>query len=411
MGMIKVDTGNLISIDSSSDWTSRLATSGKPPNDRPIPNLDNCLIAFEYAPDWRGVMAWDTFAHHTVILRRPPWGGQANRVWTERDDILAMRWMQQHGIQVLKSTVQDAVASHSQNSPVNPLTDYLSGLEWDGEQRINTVLRDYFGVKHNDYSCAVGRAWLVSAVARAFQPGCKADHCIILEGREGIKKSSALKVLAGKDWFTDHVPKDLAKETAMHLQGIWVVEFGELEGIGSSDNKAESVKAFLSQTTDRYRPPYSRRVIQQDRQFICTATTNKDVYLPSEDGNRRLWPVTCEHIDIAGIVRDRDQLWAEAVVLYNQGEPWHLPKWVEQLAHKEQAARYEADPWQDRIAKFLSGRKDISISEILEKSLDKKVSDWTTRDQMRVARCLKALGWEQYRMAGTGARRYRPTGQ
>ena len=169
------------------------------------------------------------------------------------------------------------------------------------------------------------------------------------------------------------------------------------------------VKAFITRKVDRFRPSYGRRVIEVPRQSIFIGSTNQDVYLKDETGGRRFWPVRCEsQINLKAIERDRDQLWAEAVSLYDAGTPWWFADGETiAAAREEQAERYVPDPWQESIAKFLAPQDSVSTDEVLMSvGLDK--SRWTRADQMRAGACLKVLGWERLQIRdGTGRRVYR----
>lgn len=390
-----------------SDWRDGLVTHGNPP--RPRATLDNCLTALEFCPVWVDVLGFNEFTHQTYKRRSTPWGSRPGP-WTDNDDRLALRWFEQNDILCTPKIATDAIVTHAHRHTINPLLDFLNNLEWDGWHRVDTWLRDYLGVKHTDYSCAVGRAWLISAVARAYQPGCKADHCLILEGPQGKGKSTALRTLAGDDLFSDYMSSDLgSKEASILCIGVWIVEFAELEAIMHKESKVESVKAFLSRVEDRFRPHYAKQAIRVPRQCIFSATTNRDVYMFDDSGNRRFWPVECGRIDLNGLARDREQLWAEAVKLFLDGEEWWLTSEHEALARMEQVKRYETDGWHGIIAPWLIHKKktDVSIAEVLTECIRREVQSITRSDQFRVVKCLNSLGWKQYRQGKTGERRYR----
>lgn len=380
---------NVHSIDDS--WTDRLKTYGSPP--RPRGNLLNAITAFRHAPRWRDVLAYNEFSHRVWIRKPTPWG-RANTEWTEADSSLASAWLQDQNIEVSTSIASEAAQRVAEESRFNPLIDYLTSREWDGYARVDTWLRDYLGVRWDDYSCAVGRCWLIGAVARVIQPGIKMDSCLILEGKQGRGKSSALRALAGAEYFSDYVSSDLgSKEASILCLGKWIIEFSELEGIGHQHARVDTVKSFLSRSEDYYRPPYGRVSVTMPRTCIFAATTNREVYMADESGNRRFWAVACGHIDVRGLERDRDQIWAEAFKLYTEGNAHWLDDDMERIAEREQASRYDNDPWQDSIAGWLKGKKKITVSEILEDCLKREVSQRVRADQMRVVRCLKALGW------------------
>lgn len=230
-----------------------------------------------------------------------------------------------------------------------------------------------------------------SRVARIYRPGAKADCCLILEGPQGIKKSTALRTLAG-EYFTDELADLGSKDAALQIRGVWIVEISELDSLARSE--IASIKAFMSRTADRFRPPFGKRVIECPRQCVFAGTVNHTEYLRDETGARRFWPVLCGAIDIEALARDRDQLWAEAKSRYSSGEKWWLDtSALVEIAAEEQAARYQGDPWEEVVAPWLEARTSVSISEVLDKCVCKPQAQWTQADKNRVGRCLRALGF------------------
>jgi len=188
----------------------------------------------------------------------------------------------------------------------------------------------------------------------------------------------------------------------MQARVAWGIEVAELAAM--TRGEVERIKAFISRPVDRFRPSYGRRVIEAPRQCVFIGSTNADAYLKDETGNRRFLPIRCGEINLDALKRDRDQLWAEAVVAFKGGQPWWINSEAMIEAREEQDARYQADPWQDKITGYLFGRADISISQILGDCFGLEVGRWTQVDQNRVARCLRKEGWIRY-YAGTRARR------
>jgi len=268
----------------------------------------------------------------------------------------------------------------------------LQGLRWDGVERVDRWLWAYLGAEDTEYSRAVGSRWLVSAVARVLRPGAKADCCLILEGAQGIRKSTALRKLAG-EYFTDELADLGSKDAAMQTRGAWIIELSELARLSHSE--VARIKAFMSRTTDRFRPPYGMRLVESPRQCVFAGTVNHSTYLRDETGGRRFWPVACGRIDVDGLTRDRDQLWAEAKARFDAGVVW----WCRTGANGrgQQVDRYEGDPWEEVIAPWVESQSSVSISEVLEKCLQKLQALWTQTDKNRASRCLRALGWERYR--------------
>ena len=213
---------------------------------------------------------------------------------------------------------------------------------------------------------------MISAVARVFAPGCKADCCLILEGEQGIKKSTALRALA-QPWFTDEIADLGSKDAALQTRGVWVIEIAELESLSRSD--VGKIKAFMSRATDRFRPPYGKRPIDSPRQCVFAGSVNHGTYLRDETGGRRFWPVACKAavIDVDGLAACRDQLWAEATALYFDGRPWWLDSVaLNREAAEEQADRYEGDPWDELILAWAQDRESVAIADVLSMCLEKR---------------------------------------
>jgi putative DNA primase/helicase len=273
---------------------------------------------------------------------------------------------------VSKDIAGHAVQTVAREFPFHPIRDYLNGLVWDGIPRINDWLTLNLGVYPADYVRAIGAKWLIGGVARVLRPGCKNDTCLVLEGPQGLLKSTALRTL-GDPWLTDEIADLGTKDAALQVRGVWIIELAELDAMGRSE--ASRTKAFMSRSTDRYRPPYGRHPIEVPRESIFAGTVNHDTYLKDETGGRRFWPVRCEKINIDELRRDRDQQWAEAVVRFKQGEPW----WIETTelgakAADEQQQRYDEDAWQPLIRDWTECREYVTIDQILKDCLKRKLA-------------------------------------
>ena len=257
---------------------------------------------------------------------------------------------------------------------------------------------DYLGTERNDYAEEVGARWLTSAVARIYRPGAKADCCLILEGRQGLKKSTALRTIAG-EWFTDEIADLGSKDAAMQTRGVWIIEIAELDSLGRPE--VSKVKAFMSRACDRFRPPYGRRLIESPRQCVFAGSVNQSSYLRDETGGRRFWPASCTRILIDELARDRDQLWAEAVLRFRGGSVWWLDSVeLNRIAQQEQSDRYEGNPWDEviafwlehptarndcgnPIAPFTSNDESVSIHDVLLHCVGKRQELWTQCDVAR----------------------------
>jgi predicted P-loop ATPase len=381
-----------------STWKKDLIRSQRVGNasaGRVLPILANAIAALRHAPEWSGVLAFNEFALGTTALKPAPWGTVSNGEWTDHEDRLTAEWLQREGVLVSVDIAAQAVQTVSRDHSFHPVRAYLDNLRWDGVERLDRWLSTYLGVEDSPYSRAVGSRWLLSAVARILQPGAKADCCLILEGPQGIRKSTALRSIAG-EFFTDELADLGTKDAAMQTRGVWIIELSELDSLGHAE--VARIKAFISRTTDRFRPPYGMRLVESPRQCVFAGTVNHCTYLRDETGGRRFWPVVCGSIDIQALQRERDQLWAEAKARFRSGASW----WLEtadlvRLAGDQQEARYEGDPWEEILARWLDGRESTSVAEVLQRCIDKPQSQWTQTDKIRVARCLRSQGWVRYR--------------
>ena len=418
-------TGNIHHRPIRPRWANllRLDLAGTPER-----NEANVITALSNDEAFTGAVVFDEFRQEILIARALPWDQHRvlPRPWSDADDVRCAEWLQHREINVGPATVSRGINAVARDLRVHPVRDYLTNLLWDGDPRLETWVITYLGAEDTPLNRAVGSRWMISGVARILQPGVKVDHMLILEGPQGAKKSSALKTLAGAEWFTDELAEIGSKDAAQQMRGMWVIEFAELDAISRAE--VSRIKAFLSRTTDRYRPPYERYVVEMPRQCVFAGSVNPDTYLRDETGNRRFWPVRCGTINLDALRRDRDQLWAEAVARFSAGAIW----WIDDpvltaAANVEQDARYQADAWDARIDRWLvferrranhgyagyddwrdeeleraSPLTDASVGEILEGALGIEPARWTKADQMRVGAYLKRNQWQRYqRRSGT----------
>jgi predicted P-loop ATPase len=397
--------------DTSELWRGHLllTTTGTPK-----PLLANAITALREAPAWQGVLAYDEFAMESIVSGAPPWDFKSlqwvPRAWASHDDLLTAEWLQRAGIAVNTQTAAQAVEACARDRAFHPVIDYLTGLEHDGKARANAWLSTCLGAEQTAYNETVGRAMLIAAVARVFQPGCKVDTVPIFEGAQGAKKSTAVKMLFDP-WFSDELADLGSKDAAMQTRGVWGIEVSELDAM--SRMEVSRIKSFITRTTDRFRPPYGSRIIESPRACVFWGTTNSDGYLKDETGGRRFWPVKIGKINVEMLRDMRDQLWAEAVVLYNANVPWWITKQETQRdAERHQRDRYIGDPWDEIIAAYVDLYSEVTIPDVLTNALHIDKARWTQAEQNRVARCLKAQGCHRIQVR-TGDKRvwkYRKSG-
>jgi len=377
-------------------WLGRCQVA---PNGKAIPNLNNTLIGL------RAIMA-EHFAYdamqRTPMLVKPLEGkaGFRPRPVTDVDVTWCQERLQQLGLERIGyETVQQAVQKVAHECWFHPVRNYLDNLRWDGQPRLAGFFPVYFGAEACPYAETIGTMFVVSMVARTFEPGCKADHMPVLEGPQGTLKSSACRVLGG-EWFSDNLPDVTAgKDVSQHLRGKWLIEVSEMHAM----NRAEAalLKAFITRQVERYRPSYGRLEVQEPRQCVFFGTTNKEAYLRDESGGRRFWPIKAGTINVDALARDRDQLFAEAVYLYRKGMQWWPDRDFErQHIAPEQSARYEADAWEENIAEYLKTRSRVTVGQIAREALAIETPRMGTADQRRISAALDRLGWKREREDG-----------
>lgn len=376
-------------------WERDLARSEK---GNLLPTLGNVHLILSNHKSWQGVIAQDDFAGRVVKRKKPPFGRQGERgEWTDMDDIRCVLWLsQKYGISVRQDIVMNAVLLVADQTHFHDVREYLDGLVWDRVERVRTWATTYMQVADSEYVQLAGMKWLIAAVARVMRPGCKADNVLILEGKQGWGKSTALEVLASKPWYTNSPIRIGDKDTYAVMAGKWIIELAELDSLNKSDSSA--AKSFFATETDRFRNFYGKRATDVHRQGVFAGSVNFDTYLKDESGNRRYWPLRVSGpIDIDGLRRDRDQLWAEAVHLYHQGVIWHVTEAERPLFEIEQTERYEGDVYEDKIARHLEMQTRVTMEEILGDVLKLDTSKWTLPEQRRVGKALKSLGWVRKR--------------
>jgi len=308
---------------------------------RPLSCLTNCLIWI--APE-SSRLAFNEMTFAPEIDGRP----------MTDDDFTALNITAENmaGVPVSLGHVRQATVSLRLRRPHHPIRSYLQGLErdatFDGKPRLDEWLTTYLGVAKTSYSQAIGKMFLISMIARIFEPGCKADYLLVLEGEQGLIKSTVCEILAGAEYFSDCLP-DIAtagKDVSVHLLGKWLIEIAELHAMSRADDKL--LKSFLSRKTEKYRPPYLRLETAQPRH------------------GRRYWPAKVGEIKVEDLRRDRDLLFAEAVLEYRKGARWWPDRAFESEQIKpEQDARYEDDPWQTTIADFLLAKTETYVASIM----------------------------------------------
>lgn len=369
-----------------------------------ISNLSNLIIIISQDPVLRGLCAHDEFNGENVLQAPPPplsdtapsQPGPYPRAWERADVSMVRSYIQRVWIKrAARDDTEEAMGAVAAMRRLHPPKQWLSSLRWDGRPRLDAWMIHGLGAEDTAYHRAVARSFLIAAVRRIRQPGCKFDHMPVLEGPQDAGKSTAIRRLFSDTWFTDALPDALhSRDAALALHGIWCVELAELEQL--LRNEAETIKAFLSRSTDRYRPPYGQAFVWRPRQCVLIGTTNSYDYLRDSTGNRRFWPVRCGIINIEWFDLCREQVWAEAAARETLGEAhWIKDTAIIDTARTTQAARLQDDVWEERVLRYVSDLSQVTTSQVLSHCIEVAMERQGRREQMRVAYILKVAGWEQ----------------
>jgi hypothetical protein len=383
------------------DWAEHLQQDGR---GDPLANLANTLTALREAPELSDAFGYDLMLQAPVLTKPLP-GGAADdlpRPVQDGDVSVVQEWLQRCGLQrVGRDTTHQAVDHRASERAFHPVRDYLNALRWDGTARLKTWLETYLGTEPTDYARGIGPLFLLAMVARVLQPGVKSDYMLILEGPQGARKSTVCSILAGS-WYSDSLPdiRSGGKDVSQHLRGKWLIEIAEMSALDKAE--AAALKAFITRTEERYRPSYGRKEVFEPRQCVFIGTTNKAAYLRDETGARRFWPVRVGEIKTEALVRDRDQLFAEAVRLYRQEARWWPDAALEALIRPEQDARYEADAWEEAVAAYIEGKPETTVLEVARQGLFVETPKLGTADQRRIVAILERLGWIRGKRTATG---------
>jgi predicted P-loop ATPase len=384
-----VTSGELVS---AGDWRKELERNQ---DKRPKTSLKNLLLIFENIDGPEPFLSRDEFAVEDRWLKPMPWGKWTGETLTDDHsrtikEFLARKFRMEPDI----SRIREALLIIANRNRFHPVRDFLKTLKWDKVRRAETWLEKYLGATGpKEYVRAVSLKTLVAMVARVYQPGIKFDHVLILEGVQGAGKSSAARILADP-WFSDAFLNVSDKDAVMNMQGTWVNELGELSAMSRSE--VNSVKDFVTRQVDKIRPPYGALPIKYPRQNIFIGTTNNRDYLRDPTGNRRFWPVAVHQLDREGLMRDRDQLLAEALAWYWSGEPLYLNANDDALARIEQGLREEHDEMQTEVERVLAKENlsEFTFYELADIMPIGVISKTDQPTQKRVAKILRKLGFE-----------------
>ena len=359
-----------ISDGSDEDWAKKLDLNHK--TGAVELSLKNLILILQNDPALKGVAALNLLRGGPVMRRRAPWDQRKGQVpdggepWRDSDNAGLRYYLETKWGLVGKDKIQDALDLVREENAFDPVRDYLTGLVWDGVERLDTMLVRWMGAEDNKYVRAVTRKWCCAAVARAMNPGCKFDNMLILIGKQGIGKSNLARALS-RGWFTDSLGRmDASKDAYERLSGVWIAEIAELAAAKKAE--VEDIKNFISKQEDTFRKAYGRESATYKRHCVFYGSTNDQEFLRDRTGGRRFWPVEVVGFDrgqLKGFEAEVDQLWAEAVTRWRQGEVlWLDDAETYTMAEEMQEAHTAVDDWTDEIQTYLDTKLPIEWEDM-----------------------------------------------
>lgn len=370
-----------------------------------IQSVKNFEIALDNDNRLKGKIKFDEFSQQTYLMGNTPWEASRNnyRAWSSFDDSALFAILQSDYGLNSRNDYFDALKNVAMRNRFHPVRDLLNSLKWDGQGHIRGILPDYLGAEDTEYTYQVWRLWMLGAVARIFQPGCKFDYTVIFQGRQGLGKSTFLQLMALNDgWFNDSLDSLDSDKAAQSLMGSWIIELAELKSLARTAGGVDSVKRFLTATQDKYRVPYERRADIFLRQSVFAGTTNKSDFLQDETGNRRFLIVQTgvhepkKNLFDPEAMNDIKAAWAEAVHIYKTEKPkLLLPESCRKQAEELQAESMSDDGKIGIIQEYLSDKHRTCAIEIWQKALGEqgRPAKWQASEINNII--LGLPGWER----------------
>lgn len=322
-----------------------------------LQTIQNIVTIMEHDEGLKNRFKFDDLAKAAMVQGDLPWRdvNKYTELYVDADDAGLRNYLElMYGI-TARDKIKDALEIVVRNNVFHPVKQYLETVKWDGKERLERLFIENLGAEDNLYVREVTRKTFVAAVARIYEPGIKFDHVLVLVGGQGIGKSRLIEMM-GREWFSDTMGNLQSKDAMENLQGVWIMELGELAALKRQE--VDAIKLFVAKRVDQFRVAYARRVDKYPRQCIFIGTTNESEFLHDQTGNRRFWPVQCgEKRNWMLSSKDVDQLWAEACYWYTIGEDLYLTEEVERLAAGVQEQYTEQDDRTDEIRKYLE--KDL----------------------------------------------------
>ncbi len=362
-----------------------------------IGSLRNMVYVLANDPRWKERIRWSLFEEVVVLDGKPLRDNDLSKMAIWMDDVYDVRGS--------ADNLHRAVICVAEDHPFHAVRDWLGGIVWDGERRLDLLLCRYFGADDTPLHRKFSAGWLIGACARVFEPGCQLDTMLMLIGGQGVGKSQGCAALVpDRAWFGDSTFDIASKDAFINLHGKWIYELAECESLKRASDDAR--KAFITSRIDRYRKPFGRLAEDHPRQVLFVATTNNAEVLTDPTGARRFWTVLVGQPDLDRLRRDRDQLFAEALVRYRTGEQWHLDAEFAALLVEAQRQFEVPEAWESVISPWVELQDGpFTVEDAMRDGLGLSVDRWTPKVRQRVGKALSRLGCTKTRPRGDSARR------
>lgn len=358
----------------------------------PRSTLANAVLVLQHDPQFApDLLYYDEFLDR-ILVHDP-----ARREWRDVDDTRTAVYLQQVvGMQTISvSVVGDAVRLVASRRVRHCVREYLAALVWDGVERIAHAFEDGWGAEPSaaqpsEYLRAISANFLMGMVARVMRPGCQLDTMPVFEGEQGVKKSSALRIIGGAHYIaaTESVN---SKDFQQSLPGSWLAEIPELDSFSRADR--DRVKSIITIPIDRYRASYARHARDYPRQCVFAGTTNKDDWGNDDTGLRRFWPVRCGEIDLSLIAARRDQWFAEAYAKFLAGASWwETPRLATLAAQRD---RQNEDIWTSLVLEHVIGKSEVHLPDVLRDACKVREAEMNHTHKLRIGNILRLAGWKK----------------
>lgn len=388
---VEVESENVYNND---DWVKELQFNMKKDGSKKL--INSASNAFTICVNEFEDLVYDEFADDIFWIKSPI-GGIEKGGFKDGDLVILQKIIfEKYGTNLSLDNIYNGFKTGSKARKFHPVRDYLNSIKIEKRNGLaDEMLIKFFNAEDNQLNRDISRMWLIQAVKRVMAPGCQADYVLVLEGKQGIRKTKAIRCLAGK-WHQPNVGTVGTKDSFQNLQGKWICEFGELDSFRRVEQT--TIKDFITKTVDVYRPAYGRNVIEQPRQCVFVGTTNESKYLLDSTGGRRYWCVAVDDININELKKYRDDIWADAYRCFKDGLKAYPDEEKEVLLRQNQEERRVIDPWEDKIREYLETYPEdfIYSRELLTNVIIKPTEAQTTGDYRRLSAVMcKITDWER----------------